>query len=609
VKCSVIIPTRLRTSLLRNALEALSHQTVTDFEVVVVVDGEDPETRFFADKYKASYRLRWIFEPDNKGLPSARNAGAMAAASEILLFLDDDTAPVPDWLHHHLKHHRANDGHRIIGVYGKVLDKYTQPPSSHTERFLRESRPRDLASFESHVKNNALDFRKTVAFGVNTSILRQTFLDLGGYDPYLNFVDEDADFGARLYNHGIQFKFDPDAIVYHHDTKNGIDYHYSILQRAGRFDVYRRREKKQCNGRLQLLAQMHCASYWRKLVHRVAWHSPGAFRLAGSLFRKATDATGMKLSYRLWFKTGVGEYWESVRKAGETLDSLRDLYPRPAPIVMLHSVAVPTEQNLWSYYLSPGRFSRIMGWLKRSGYTSALPTEWSAGMSSNRRVVLTFDDAYDDFLSEAFPVLDRLGYTATVFVAVDRIGKTNDWDVSKGFRSRQILTLEQIRDLHRQGVHFGSHTLTHPCLTSLPDRDLEREVRDSKHKLEDLLGSEVPCFSYPWGAADMRVRAAVAQAGYKVAVTTMDGSNCSGDPLSLKRVNLCETDTLLEFALKLTTGKDLRQRTKEYLAQRGLYQGFAQTDQIEQSIKAYGELDSPQGSAGLAEPRVSDPDH
>ncbi|MEJ2010011.1 MAG: glycosyltransferase, partial [Acidobacteriota bacterium] len=218
MKCSVVIPTWRRTSLLHNLLDALSRQTETDFEVIVVVDGEDPETRSLADAYKAPYRLRWIFEPENKGLPSARNAGANAAESEILLFLDDDTEPVPDWIHHHLKHHRANSGQFNIGVYGKIIDKYTQPPGSHTERYLRESRPRGLASFEAQVRNHALEFGKIAAFGVNTSILRQTFFDLDGYDPYLNFVDEDADFGARLYNQGIRFKFEPDAVVYHHDT-------------------------------------------------------------------------------------------------------------------------------------------------------------------------------------------------------------------------------------------------------------------------------------------------------------------------------------------------------------------------------------------------------
>lgn len=571
MKCTVIIPTRHRPAALRGTLDSLGRQTGGSFEVIVVVDGEDPSTRSLADAYKATYHLRWIFVPEHKGQAAARNAGATAAESEILVFLDDDTRPVPGWVHHHLKHHHANKGQCNVGVLGKILDQHVRPPRSRTEQYLRESRRSVLAQFETCLRNQAVDFSKVAAFGLNTSILRKTFLALGGFDPNLSFIDEDTDFGARLFNSGAQFIFEPEALVYHHDTKDTIDHHYSIARSAGKVDVYRRREKLQCNGRLQLLAQMHDGSRLRKVVHRAAWYAPWAFRLAGSISRKATDITGSRLSFRLWYKMAAAEYWQGLREAGETIDSLRKLFPPPTTILMLHSITKPEEQNQKVVYLSPERFKRFMGWLKRTGCSSGLPEEWQNPMAPRHRVILTFDDAYEDFLTEAFPVLERMGFNATVFVVVDRIGKTNEWDASKGFRSRRLLSLDQIRELHRHGVHFGSHTLTHAWLTDLSDSDLEREVCDSKYKLEDLIGSEVSCFSYPWGAADMRVRRAVSRAGYKVAVGTEDGLNGLEDSLYLKRVNICEVDTLVEFALKLATGKDFRQRTKEYLIARGLY--------------------------------------
>lgn len=609
MKCSVVIPTRHRPALLRETLESLSQQTESGFDVIVVVDGEDSETRSLADTYKASYPLRWFFVPEHKGQASARNAGAAAAESEILIFLDDDTRPARDWVHHHMKHHRANNGKCEIGVFGKVVDQYVMPPRSRTEQHLRDSRDSDVSRFEDRLKKQGLEFGKVVSFGLNTSLLRKAFFAVDGFDPKLNYIDEDADLGARLCNYGLQFKYEPDAIVYHRDKKNRIDYHYSILRCGGRFDVYRRREKGQINGRLQLLAQMHNGSPLRKLVHRTAWYAPWAFRLAGAVSNKATDLTGSRLSYRLWYKTGVGEYWKGVREAGETLRSLRGLYPLRAPILMLHSITKPDKQNLKIFYLSPERFKRFMGWLKRARYTSVLPIERQDSTAPGRRVILTFDDAYDDFLSEAFPVLDRIGFKATVFVVVDRIGKTNEWDVSKGFRSRHLLSIEQIRELHRHGVHFGSHTLTHTLLTDLSNRDLEREVRDSKHKLEDLLGSEVPCFSYPWGAADMRVRAAVARAGYKVAVSTAEGLNDWEDSLYLKRVNLCEVDTLPEFALKLTTGNDFRQRLKRYLISKGLYHEPGETGLNKDTGRQDGESDSSPDSGNGVVPPASGSEH
>lgn len=609
VKCSVIIPTRHRPGLLRQTLDSLGRQTDKDFEVIVVVDGDDPQTRSVADTHRAPYPSRWIFQPEHKGQASARNAGAAMAKSAILLFLDDDTTPVPDWIYHHLKHHRTNSAQRDIVVFGKVIDNYLQPCRSRTEQYLRESRARDVALFEDRLKDLELNFSKVISFGLNASIPRKSFLALGGFDSTLNYIDEDADLGARLSNCGIQFKYDPDAIVFHNDTKDIINYHYSVARAGGKADVYRRREKKQCNGRLQLLAQMHCGSPLRKMVHHAAWYVPQVFQLTASLSRRATDLTGSRLSFRLWYRSAAAEYWNGLREAGETIGSLRDLYPKRTPILMLHSVSTPTKLNLRSYYISPERFKRYMGWLKRAGYTSTFPVNWNEHTTANRRVILTFDDAYDDFMSDAFPVLDHLGFKVTVFVVVDCIGKTNKWDETQGFQSRRLLTLEQIRELHRHGVHFGSHTLTHAWLTDLSDRDLEREVTDSKHKLEDLLGSEVPCFSYPWGAADMRVRAAITRAGYRVALSTQEGLNWSEDPLCLKRINLAEVDTLPEFAFKMLSGQDLRQRMKRYLIRKGLYREPGQSSPDKGSTGQDGEIMSSQESSHVVAPPVSNLDH
>ncbi len=597
MKCTVIIPTRQRSAVLRETLESLNQQTEKDFEVIVVVDGEDAGTRSLAETCKAAFPLRWIFVPEHKGQAAARNAGAAAAGSDILIFLDDDTRPVPEWIHHHLKHHRAHAGPREIGVLGKVVDRHANPPRSRTERYLREARNPVLAHFENCLKDQSIEFGKVAAFGLNTSIRRETFIALGGFDEKLSSLDEDTDFGARLYNRGVLFKPEPEAIVFHHDTKDAVAQHYSILRRAGQFDVYRRREKKQYNARLQLLAQMHCGSPLRKLAHRAAWHAPSIFQMAASVARKATDLSGSRRCFRLWSRATAAEYWKGIRAAGETIESLRSLYPSQTPILMLHEVSAPTELKMMSLAISPERFTRYMEWLKKAGYTSALPAEWDK-RTANRRVILTFDDAYEDFMENAFPVIDRLGFQATVFVVVDRIGKTNDWDAAGGFKPRRLLTLEQIRELHRHGVHFGSHSLTHARLTDLSDSHLEREVGDSKRKLEDLLGAEVPCFAYPWGLADMRVRSAVARAGYKVALTAQEGLNGSEDALSLKRTSVAEVDTLPEFLIKLATGKDLRQRAKAFLTRNGLYKGPVRTWRGNDFGGRKGGPEASRGSAG-----------
>jgi len=205
--------------------------------------------------------------------------------------------------------------------------------------------------------SSRLEWGRSQLSASTPQIPRKTFLAVGGFDPKLSFLDEDTDFGARLYNHGTLFVPEPAAIVHHHDTKDVIAQHRAIAQAAGKVDVYRRRAKRQFNGRLQLLAQMHCGGPVRKLAHRAAWYAPWPFRLAAAVSRKATDLTGARLCFRLWYRSAAAEYWQGIRAAGESIESLRELYPSRTPVLMLHSVSAPTELKLKTLNISPERFT------------------------------------------------------------------------------------------------------------------------------------------------------------------------------------------------------------------------------------------------------------
>lgn len=96
----------------------------------------------------------------------------------------------------------------------------------------------------------------------------------------------------------------------------------------------------------------------------------------------------------------------------------------------------------------------------------------------------------------------------------------------------------QAREMADAGVEIGSHTLTHPILTSLGDDRLQEEVRQSQSRLETALRRKVETFCYPNGDYDIRVQCEVARAGYKCAVTTEVGLNGAQDnPLALRRIH------------------------------------------------------------------------
>jgi peptidoglycan/xylan/chitin deacetylase (PgdA/CDA1 family) len=89
-----------------------------------------------------------------------------------------------------------------------------------------------------------------------------------------------------------------------------------------------------------------------------------------------------------------------------------------------------------------------------------------------------------------------------------------------GEEHKPVLPAEVLRSFRCQGFEIGAHTVSHRILTGLPQKELWSEVRDSKQRLEELLGSEVRMFCYPRGQYDAEVIACVKQSGFAGARTT-----------------------------------------------------------------------------------------
>src|SRR5437867_683972 len=81
------------------------------------------------------------------------------------------------------------------------------------------------------------------------------------------------------------------------------------------------------------------------------------------------------------------------------------------------------------------------------------------------------------------PILHNYGFRATVFLPTACIA-----DDRRSLNSRDCLTWREVRELHRLGVVFGSHTVTHRQLKVLTPETVEQEIRDSKVTLEHHLG-------------------------------------------------------------------------------------------------------------------------
>jgi peptidoglycan/xylan/chitin deacetylase (PgdA/CDA1 family) len=217
-----------------------------------------------------------------------------------------------------------------------------------------------------------------------------------------------------------------------------------------------------------------------------------------------------------------------------------------------------------------------------------------------RAACVTFDDGYADNYTVAMPILRRRGVPATFFVATSFLDGGRMWndsvvetvrrvkgdaldarsigleklDVSTiGLRRQAIervlnalkylpleerqrrvevlaaetalpsdlmMSAEQVRQLHRNDMEVGAHTVTHPILANLDSKRAGSEITDGKRRLEEIIGSPVKVFAYPNGKpgrdygrehVDM-----VRELGFEAAVSTAWGvGHAASDPYQLPR--------------------------------------------------------------------------
>lgn len=136
-------------------------------------------------------------------------------------------------------------------------------------------------------------------------------------------------------------------------------------------------------------------------------------------------------------------------------------------------------------------------------------------------VAVTFDDAFANFASLAWPPLREHRLPVTVFAVSDRAGGTNAWGGrdEPGIPTLPLLDWDTLGRLTEEGVAVGGHSRSHPDLRAVDAAALDDELAGCAARIEAETGRPPSAFAYPYGLTDARVRAAVA-ATYQVACTT-----------------------------------------------------------------------------------------
>ena len=210
--------------------------------------------------------------------------------------------------------------------------------------------------------------------------------------------------------------------------------------------------------------------------------------------------------------------------------------------------------------VTPARFRAQLELLQAEGYrvvdAGKAARLLAAGEGREGIVGLCFDDGYRDVATHAVPVLERLGFRASVFVATGVV----DGRATFSWYDRQppVLGWEEIGALDRGSpLRFEAHTVTHPNLLALNREAAGAEIRGSKVALEARLGRAVEGFCYPGGLSGPRERALVAAAGFSFATTCAPGANLPGtDRLELRRIQVDARDRLADFRAKVEGAAD-----------------------------------------------------
>ncbi len=231
---------------------------------------------------------------------------------------------------------------------------------------------------------------------------------------------------------------------------------------------------------------------------------------------------------------------------------------------MYHAVAqVADDPN--QVCVSPQRFETQMLYLKRRRLRGVSVRELREGGAGTKRskglVGLTFDDAYENFLQSALPVLEKYGFSATVFVVGGMMGGENSWD-EKGPRMK-LLDADGVREAAERGMEIGSHSMSHADLSGLEGARLDTELDQSRRILSELLSEEVEGFCYPYGSLNNASIQAVRRAGYSYACSTK--TRIENSDYDLRRPPVRDRDGPLMIAAKLrfySLYSEISKRTK-----------------------------------------------
>ncbi len=197
------------------------------------------------------------------------------------------------------------------------------------------------------------------------------------------------------------------------------------------------------------------------------------------------------------------------------------------PILMFHEVLPDDTAALPPYAVTRSGLRAVLTDFASRGYSAGTLDDviHRQGFAQNggtptpkgKQVVVTFDDGTRDFLDNALPILQETGFTATLFIVAGMVGGKRTWHALPGQPNLDqvpLMDADELRMLHNRGFTIGSHSVSHPRLNTLPDKDAGEELTRSRGILAEMIGQPIKWFAYPYLAASETTKKLANESGY-----------------------------------------------------------------------------------------------
>ncbi len=223
-------------------------------------------------------------------------------------------------------------------------------------------------------------------------------------------------------------------------------------------------------------------------------------------------------------------------------------------VLMYHSISehIGVEKhNKWR--VKPKNFEKQMNWFYKNNWKSFTISELiSLDEIPEKSFVITFDDGFEDNCTNAFPILQKYNFKATIYLVPNQ--KTNHWEEKNTSVLSNLLNNEQILQMQNSGlIEFGSHTLSHVNLSKINDEQLLIELQESKKEVEKITKKECEAFAYPYGKFDDKIVDFTKKVGYKNATVVKRGLfKKDDDVFTIKRIGILGTESFFDFILKIS---------------------------------------------------------